>query len=78
MGGKQMPLWMSIDKELRIADMGEDWVAINLFAEDMVVGLMLQREEIESMVYALAEYCGFPIFSKNGGLDGSFDDNISS
>lgn len=73
-----MPIWMSLDKELRFTDMGEDYVAVNLFAEDMVVGLMLERHEIEELVYALAEYCGFPLFSKNGGLDGSFDDNISS
>ena len=73
-----MPLWMSLDKELRFTDMGEDYVAINIFSEEMVVGLMLEREEIESLAYALAEYCGFPIFDKSGDLDGSFNDNLSS
>ena len=72
-----MPIWMSNDKELRFTDMGEDYVAVNLFAEDMVVGLMMERNEIEALVYALAEYCGFPLFSR-GGENGSFDDNISS
>lgn len=72
-----MPIWMSLDKELRFADMGEDYVAVNLFAEDMVVGLMIERHEVESLVHALAEYCGIPLFGM-GGEDGSFNDNISS
>ena len=77
MGGKQMPLWMSKDKELRFGDMGEDLVSVNLFSEEYVVGLMLERAEIESLVYALAEYCGLPLFGR-GGENGSFNDNLSS
>ena len=77
MEGKQMPIWISPDKQLRIADMGEDYIALNLFAEEMVVGIMLERSEVESLAYALAEYCGFPIFNRSGD-DGSFNDNLSS
>jgi len=74
-----MPLWMSNDKEVRIADMGEDNVSLNIFSEEYVVGVMLDREEMEKLVFALAEYCGIPLFGKNGdGLNGSFNDNFSS
>jgi len=74
-----MPLWMSKDKEVRIADMGEDFVAINIFSEEYVVGVMLDRAEIEKLVIAMAEYCGIGLFGKNGdGLNGSFNDNLSS
>ena len=74
-----MPLWMSNDKEVRIADMGEDQVAINIFSDEYVVCVMLERSEIESLVIALAEYCGIGLFGKNGdGLNGSFNDNLSS
>ena len=76
-----MPLWMSNDKEMRVADMGEDHVAINIFTDEYVVGLMLNRDEIEGLCLALAEYCGIGLFGKNNngdGNNGSFNDNLSS
>jgi len=76
-----MPIWMSNDKELRFADMGEDCVAVNMFLsdEDLILGVMLTRDEIENLVYKLAEYCGIPFFNKGGiNLNGSLNDNLSS
>ena len=73
-----MPLWMSKDKELRFSDMGEDFVGVNVFTDEYVIGVMLDRSEIEKLLYALSEYCGIPLFGKKGCLDGSFDDNLSS
>ena len=73
-----MPLFMSNDKELRVSDMGEDFVGVNIFADEYIVGVMLDRNEVEKLLYALSEYCGIPLFGRGGGLNGSLDDNLSS
>ena len=62
MEGKQMPIWKSNDEELVLTEMGHDYVAFNIFSEELVVGIMLTRSEIEDLCASLLEHCGMPIF----------------
>lgn len=62
MEGKQMPIWKSDDEQLILTEMGHDYVAFNIFSEELVIGIMLNRTEIEELCNSLLEYCGIPIF----------------
>ena len=44
-----MPIWKSNDEELILTEMGHDYVAFNIFSEELVVGIMLTRNEIEDL-----------------------------
>tara|TARA_R110002012_G_scaffold291396_1_gene485777 strand:- start:19 stop:255 length:237 start_codon:yes stop_codon:yes gene_type:complete len=75
-----MPIWTSLDKELRFTDMGEGFIAVNIFSEEFIVGIMLTEDELHSLCCSLAEHCGMPLFIKqhsDGNKHDKADDNLS-
>lgn len=57
-----MPIWMSDAKDIRLVDVGSDYASLNIFTNDSVISVMLEREELERMTYGLIEWCGIPLF----------------
>lgn len=58
----QMPIWMSDAKDIRLVDVGSDYASLNIFTNESVISIMLEREELERMTYGLIEWCGIPLF----------------
>jgi len=57
-----MKIWASADKELRFTEIDANYIAINVFTEEFIIGVMCDRREIEHLCISLAEWCGFPLF----------------
>lgn len=60
-----MKIWASNDKELRFTEVDEDYLAVNVFTDEFIIGLMCGRREVERLCLSLAEWCGIPLFDKN-------------
>lgn len=58
----QMPIWMSDAKDIRLVDVGSDYASLNIFTNESVISVMLERDELERMTYGLIEWCGIPLF----------------
>jgi hypothetical protein len=58
-----LKIWVSNDEELHFTQIHENFVAVNLFTDDYVIGCMLNRDEIEALCIGLAEWCGLPLFT---------------
>lgn len=57
-----MKIWASNDKELRFTEVDTNYLAVNVFTEEFIIGLMLSRRETEKLCVSLAEWCGMPLF----------------
>ena len=57
-----MKIWASNDKELRFTEIADNLVAVNVFTDEYVIGVMLTRRECEELCLGLAEWCGIPLF----------------
>ena len=57
-----MKIWASNDRELRFTEIEDNYVAVNLFTDQFIVGVTLSRREIERLCGCLAEWCGIPLF----------------
>tara|TARA_B110000858_G_scaffold10706_1_gene11040 strand:+ start:9973 stop:10164 length:192 start_codon:yes stop_codon:yes gene_type:complete len=57
-----MKVWASNDKELRFTEVSEDYITINIFADDFIVGVMCSRSEMERLCVSLAEWSGIPLY----------------
>ena len=72
---------MSNDRELRFTDMGDGFIAVNIFSEEYIIGIMLTEEEVHNLCCSIAEHCGMPLFIKQHSDGTKYDetnDNLSS
>tara|TARA_Y100001963_G_scaffold36051_1_gene50257 strand:+ start:5046 stop:5273 length:228 start_codon:yes stop_codon:yes gene_type:complete len=53
-------IWKSKTGDVRITEMPNDMLMLNIFAQDAVAGVVLSRLEIESVADALLEWAGIP------------------
>jgi len=49
-----MKIWASNDRELRFTEIEDNYVAVNLFTDQFIVGVTLSRREIERLCGCLA------------------------
>ena len=45
-----MKIWASNDKELRFTEVDTNYLAVNVFTEEFIIGLMLSRRETEKIM----------------------------
>tara|TARA_Y100001937_G_C7093414_1_gene318906 strand:+ start:665 stop:844 length:180 start_codon:yes stop_codon:yes gene_type:complete len=56
-----MKIWVSNDKELRFTEVDDNYITVNLFTDDFIIGVMITRREAERLCLSLAEWCGIPL-----------------
>ena len=78
-------IWQSAEQDIRINEINDDMLSFHMFTDNYIVGLVLLREEVESMCGSLSEWCGIPIFNNfnekcdvERGCNDKHDDDISS
>lgn len=59
---KMSRIWASNNKEVIMTELTEDMLAINIFADDMVVGVIITREEANMLALGISEWVGLPMF----------------
>jgi len=57
-----MKIWASNDKEIQFTEISDEYISINIFTTEYVIGTIITRFEAISLCSALAESCGFPLF----------------
>ena len=55
-----MKIWASNDKELRFTEVDHNYIAVNVFTDEFILGVMLTRREAERLCLSLAEWSGLP------------------
>lgn len=55
-------IWASNNKDGIITELTEDMLAINIFADDLVVGIIITREEANMLALGISEWVGLPIY----------------
>lgn len=59
-----MKIWASNDKELRFTEVDHNYIAVNVFTDEFIIGVMVSRREAERLCLSLAEWCGMPLFNE--------------
>ena len=57
---RMITIWSSKTGDVKFTELPNDMVLLNIFAQDAVAGVVLDRLEIENLADALLEWAGIP------------------
>ena len=58
-------IWASNNKDAIITELTDEMIAINIFADDVVVGVIITREEANMLALGISEWVGLPMFLRD-------------
>ena len=55
-------IWTSKEKDAQLTELTDNLIALNIFTEDYIVGIVIDRSEAEQLALGIAEWVGLPLF----------------
>ena len=55
-------IWTSKEKDAQLTELTDNLIALNIFSEDYIVGIVIDRSEAEQLALGIAEWVGLPLF----------------
>lgn len=59
---KMAKIWTSKEKDAQLTELTDNLIALNIFTEDYIVGIVIDRSEAEQLALGIAEWVGLPLF----------------
>lgn len=55
-------IWTSKEKDAQLTELTDNLIALNIFSEDFIVGIVIDRSEAEQLALGISEWVGLPLF----------------
>ena len=55
-------IWTSKEKDAQLTEQTDNLIALNIFSEDFIVGIVIDRSEAEQLALGISEWVGLPLF----------------
>lgn len=55
-------IWTSKEKDAQLTELTDNLIALNIFNEDFIVGIVIDRSEAEQLALGICEWVGLPLF----------------
>lgn len=55
-------IWTSKEKDAQLTELTDNLIALNIFNEDFIVGIVIDRSEAEQLALGISEWVGLPLF----------------
>jgi|TARA_R100001443_G_scaffold7122_2_gene16289 hypothetical protein len=55
-------IWTSKEKDAQLTELTDNLIALNIFSEEYIVGIVIDRSEAEQLALGIAEWVGLPLF----------------
>lgn len=59
---KMAKIWTSKEKDAQLTELTDNLIALNIFSEEYIVGIVIDRSEAEQLALGIAEWVGLPLF----------------
>tara|TARA_R110000796_G_scaffold28303_3_gene77496 strand:- start:930 stop:1127 length:198 start_codon:yes stop_codon:yes gene_type:complete len=55
-------IWTSKEKDAQLTELTDNLIALNIFTDEIIVGIVIDRIEAEQLALGIAEWVGLPVF----------------
>lgn len=55
-------IWTSKEKDAQLTELTDNLIALNIFTDELIVGIVIDRREAEQLALGIAEWVGLPLF----------------
>lgn len=59
---KMSKIWTSKEKDAQLTELTDNLIALNIFTDEIIVGIVIDRIEAEQLALGIAEWVGLPVF----------------